>query len=128
MYEVTLLLSLLLFLIVCVWYTRSPYLSVYHPFALYAVFHGFLFVFRPILGYFLEYSDIYKLYQFTPSLSDKITAILVANVGFLSFAFFCFRHGAIAMKIKYDEVNVHERVKFAPSYVWVAAICLPIGF
>jgi len=126
-YLVALVASLMIFCGVIAAYLRSGYLSLFHPFTIYALFHGLVFVIRPFFSYWLEYEAIYRVYQFTPSLSDKITVILAANLGFLSFAFFCFRHGAVAMQFRRDPMLIDERNRLARFFPWVLIICGPIA-
>ncbi len=128
MYVVTLCLAVLVFVAVSVWYARSGYFSVFHPFSLYLAFHGFLFVFRPIVARALDFRFIYILYQFTPSEAEKSQAILVTTLGLVSFAFFCFRSGNVPMRFNIDRVSVAERQALIPPFVVAAAICFPIGF
>ncbi len=128
MYDIALCLATLTFVVVCFWYARSGYFSVYHPFTLYLAFHGFLFVFRPIVARALDFRFVYLLYEFQPTEADKTTALLVATVGMLSFAFFSFRHGDVAMRFNADRVSMVERQKLVVPFLLAAAICFPIGF
>lgn len=127
MYLVVLVASLMIFCGVTAVYLRSGYFSLFHPFTIYSAFHGLVFVFRPFLSVWLEYEAIYRAYQFTPSMSDKITVIAAATVGYLSFAFFCFRHGAVAMRFRADPLLVIERNRLARYFPWVLAICGPFA-
>lgn len=127
MYLVVLVASLMIFCGVTAVYLRSGYFSLFHPFTIYNLFHGLVFVIRPFFSYWLEYEALYRAYQFTPSLSDKITVIAAANVGFLSFAFFCFRHGAVAMQFRKDPMLIQERNRLARLFPWVLVICGPLA-
>ncbi|MBW8784649.1 MAG: oligosaccharide repeat unit polymerase [Novosphingobium sp.] len=128
MYVVALAFSALTLVLVGGWYARSRYFSMFHPFSVYLLFHGFLFVVRPIFAYLLDYRLMYQVYQFTPSDSDKLTVIIASNLGFLSFAFFCFRNGMVEMRFKNDSVSEMDRVRLARVFIYIAAICLPLGF
>jgi hypothetical protein len=50
LYLVILSASLLLFLAVAVTFANSRYFSLFHPFTLYCLFHGLVFVIRPFLS------------------------------------------------------------------------------
>jgi oligosaccharide repeat unit polymerase len=126
-YLVVLVASLLIFMGVTAVYLRSGYFSVFHPFTIYTLFHGTVFVFRPFLSVWLEYDILYRAFSFSPSLSDKITVIVAACVGYLSFAFFCFRQGAVPMQFKQDAFTVQERIRLGRYFPWVFAICFPLG-
>lgn len=128
MYEFVLCLAVIVFVAVSIWYAQSGYFSVYHPFTLYLAFHGFLFVFRPIVAYVLGFKFVYLIYAFLPSEADKIAAILVSTLGMLSFGFFCFRSGDVPMRFNIDRISVIEREKLIRPFMMAAAICLPIGF
>jgi hypothetical protein len=128
MYIVVLVLATLVFIAVAFWFVRSEYFSPFHPFTIYLAFHGFLFVFRPIVAVIEDFHFLYNAYDFQPSSSDKITAILVSILGLLSFAFFCFRKGNVAMRFSADQVSIRERQALLRPFLLAALICFPIGF
>ena len=127
MYEAALALSVVCFLLVAGYFVRSPSFSLFHPLTFYSAFHGFIFVFRPIIARINDFDHIYRGYQFTPSPSDKLTVILASNLGFLTFAFFCLVSGNVAMRFKQDGFAAAERDRLKPLLLWVLAICVPIG-
>ena len=128
MYAVVLSLALLVFVAVTVAYARSGCASVFHPLTLYLVFHGFLFVFRPIIARIEGFRLVYQVYAFTPSEADKTRAILVATLGLVSFAFFCLRAGGAPMRFTADRLARAEKRALIAPFVAAAAICFPIGF
>ena len=127
MYEAALALSVVCFLLVTGYFVRAPSFSLFHPLTFYSAFHGFIFVFRPIIAKMNDFNLVYRGYQFTPSPSDKLTVILASNLGFLVFAFFCLLAGNVAMRFKQDGFAVAERERLKPLLLWVLAICVPIG-
>lgn len=127
MYEAALALSLVCFVLVVGFFISRPSFSMFHPLTFYAIFHGFIFVFRPIVVRINNYDLIYRSYQFTPSASDKLIVILAANLGFLAFAFFCLMSGNVAMRFKQDGFAIAERERLKPLLFWVLALCVPIG-
>ena len=127
MYEVALTFSVLTFIIVLVFFAQSKLLSAFHPITYYLLFHGFIFVFRPIVAYFRDYDMIYRIFRFQPSISDKITVICASNIGFLVFVYACWRAGNTPMKFKIDSLADTERKRLSPLFIWVIAICVPIG-
>lgn len=128
MYIVTLILAALVFVAVSVWYARSGYFSVFHPFTLYLAFHGFLFVFRPMLARALDFRFVYLIYQFSPTEADKSQAILISTLGLLSFAFFCFQQGNVPMRFNIDTGTLAKRNQLIGPFLMTAAVCFPIGF
>ena len=127
MYEIALAFSVLCLLGVGLAFVRSPAFSIFHPLTFYALFHGFIFVFRPIVARIMDFQTIYRSYQFTPSASDKLTVILASNLGFVTFAACCMLAGNTAMRFKQDSVAIAQRERVKPLFLWVAAICVPIG-
>ena len=85
MYDFLLLASLVLFLGVAIAYLRHPAASLAHPASFYLAFHGFIFVFRPLVARFYEFDFVYRLYEFQPSIGNKITVILGANLAMVVF-------------------------------------------
>lgn len=127
MYEISLAIALVAFLAVVVAYSRSLVFSIYHPLTYYCLFHGFIFVFRPIIAYLSDFQLVYAAYQFIPSRSDKVTVILAATVGFLCFSFFCIRTGGTRMVFKNDAALEIERDYVAKVLIWVVVLLSPLG-
>lgn len=127
MYEAALLLSVLCLIGVTLYFMRMPAFSAFHPLTIYLFFHGFIFVFRPIVAYLGDFQFIYRVYQFTPSPSDKLTVILASNLGMLAFAFFSLKTGYAAMRFKQDSFAVAERNRLAATAMLALAICVPLG-
>lgn len=128
-YLAVLLFSLLVYGGVVGTYLRSRFFSAFHPFTLYAMFHGLVFVVRPIFSVMLDYEFVYQAYEFTPTTADRITAIVAANIGFLAFAFFSFRPGSggVEMRFATDPLLQDERYRLARYFVWTMAICAPLA-
>lgn len=127
MYELSLVIALVAFLGVVVAYSRMEACNVYHPFLYYCLFHGFIFVFRPIVAYFSGFELIYIVYQFQPSYQDRVTVILAATLGFLSFAFFCLRTGAGGVVFRNDAALEVERNLLAKVLIWAVVLLSPLA-
>jgi len=127
MYELALALSVVCLIGVGLYYASSPLFSIYHPFTFYWLFHGFLFVFRPIVGWVLDFRRIYEIYQFNPSMDDRITVILASNLGFLAFAFFSLRAGNVPMAFRNVAYRAEERRQLAKVLPLVLLVCVPLG-
>ncbi|MDG5750159.1 O-antigen ligase [Qipengyuania sp. XHP0211] len=93
MYDFLLLASCLVFIGTCIAYARHDAASLFHPATIYLAFHGFIFVIRPLFARFYEFDLVYRVYDFLPSLSDKITVILGSNLAMLVFVFTALRVG-----------------------------------
>jgi hypothetical protein len=85
MYEALLVGGVVLWLAAVGIYARSGLASVYHPATYYLFFHGFIFVFRPIVAHITGFDSIYKFYEFTPSMYVKQMVLIGANLGFAAF-------------------------------------------
>ncbi|GAA4777521.1 O-antigen polymerase [Novosphingobium ginsenosidimutans] len=127
MYEVALIFTVISFLWIGFVYVRSSLFSVYHPLTFYLAFHGIVFVFRPVLAYFMDYRLIYQVYQFTPTMADKTTALVATNLGMLVFVLACWWFGNAPMQFKTDRVALGEREMLKPTFWWMVAILAPIG-
>ena len=86
MYDFLLLASCLVFLGTCIAYARHDAASLFHPATIYLAFHGFIFVIRPIFARIYDFDLVYRVYDFIPSIADKITVILGANLAMLDGA------------------------------------------
>lgn len=127
MYEATLAFAALCFLFVCGYYWRSPAFSIFHPLTFYLAFHGLLFVVRPIIAWFGQYEQIYRAYEFYPSMSDKITVILASTLGMIVFASFSLLAGNAPLRFAEDEASREERRQLTRIFAWVLAICGPLA-
>jgi hypothetical protein len=124
-YEVALAFAVLTYLGICAHFWRSPAYSMFHPLTFYLAFHGVLFVFRPILAYSRDYTMIYRVFHFTPSMDDKIAAIVASTVGLICFTIFILRAGSQPMRFAEDEAVNEERRRLTQIFTWVLVICGP---
>lgn len=127
MYDFVLAANVVVFLAVSAIFLRSPVSSVFHPGTVYLAFHGILFVFRPLLSRYYGYRFIYELYRFEPSLSDKVTVILAANLGFLCFMYASMRTGNAPMRFRRNPASEVQRNLLFKPLVIALGITLPIG-
>lgn len=127
MYDVSLVLSVVVFLAVCLVFIRSGAFSVFHPLTFYLAFHGFVFVFRPIVARFMDFQLVYRGYGFTPSDADKLTVILACNLGLVAFATAALWTGRLPMRFAIDRIAVAERDHLKPLLPWVLLFCVPLG-
>lgn len=127
MYEVMLLFSVAVYAVVISIYLRSGLASLYHPLTLYLGFHGLVFVFRPILVYVMDYDFIYYVYEFRPSLADKLTALAAANLGFITFSAFVMKFGNVPMTFRGDVAHDIEREQIRKVLPIVLVVCASLG-
>jgi oligosaccharide repeat unit polymerase len=127
MYEVVLFANVMLWLGITLYYARLPIASTFHPVSYYLFFHGFIFMIRPIFAYFGEYEFVYKVYQFTPSMGDKITVILAAMLGLVCFVAAALRTGHAPLRFAQDRCNDLEREQLIKPFLFVVALLAPLG-
>lgn len=127
MYEVVLLLSVVVFVVTAMAYVRGGLASIFHPFTFYLFTHGLIFVLRPIIVWVRDYRLIYQVYGFSPSLDDKVTVLVAANLGLLAFAFACLRAGNVPMLFRDGPVQRAERVQMSRLLPLLMLICVPLG-
>jgi hypothetical protein len=65
-------------------YSRTG--SVYHPFFYYLMFHGLVFVIRPILVYTFDFDSIFYLMRFSPSEGEFVFVLVLTTAGLLVFS------------------------------------------
>lgn len=121
MLELTLLFSLLLWIGVGVFYLRLPFASIWHPATLYFAIHGFLFVLRPIFGYFYPFSIIYNLYGFFPSVGDKVSALLAADLAFATFTLIVIRWARVLPSAAPDLSSLRRAIRW-PAIIVCSAL------
>lgn len=126
-YEFALFFSIAVYLVVNAFYVRSGLLSLYHPFFYYSLFHGIVFVIRPVLAHTRQYYKIYSDYGFSPSVDTKVIVLLAASLGLVCFYLTSTRAGNAPMVFKSDAVRATERNMFVRTLPAVALICAPLG-
>ena len=127
MYELSLAVSAITFIVVLLLVSRRPSFNIHNPLMIYLIFHFVIFVVRPIVAYVLTFDGLYAAYDFMPSISDKTTVIYASNLGFLAFTFFCLQQGDVPMEFRRDAIDDVERRRLTQVFIWVWAICGPIA-
>ena len=127
MYDLLLLASLILFAAVSAAYARHPAASLMHPASFYLAFHGFVFVLRPIVARVYDFSFVYRLYDFLPSVSDKITVILAANLAMIVFVAAALYAAPMPVKPVPPQDYGRMRALLGKPILITAIILAPIG-
>ncbi|RAI45011.1 hypothetical protein [Rhodoplanes roseus] len=104
MYDLHLLFSVLFWLFLCGLFLNSRCASVFHPLAYYLLFHGLVFVVRPLFQYYQELNSVYELYRFWPAAEVKHITLFIANLGLASFFAGAMWIGNIPMRFLEPEV------------------------
>ncbi|WP_144097232.1 O-antigen polymerase [Croceicoccus sediminis] len=127
MYDLLLLASTLFYIAVVFIYVHRPAASVFHPASLYLLFHGFIFVLRPIAARLMDFEFVYATYQFQPSLSDKMTVILAANLGMVTFVATAMSVARQPVVFERDEFDEISRRSLRKPFIAAALILAPVG-
>ena len=127
MYDFLLAASCVLFAAIALLYLRHRAASLYHPVSFYLAFHGFVFVLRPIVARWYDFDFVYRLYEFQPSMADKITVILGANLAMVVFvAVSLYIANRPAPVIARDRAENARRILFWPV-VLTAGLLTPLA-
>lgn len=127
MYEVILFANALLWLAITLYYVRLPLASAFHPVSYYLFFHGFIFVFRPIVVYIQGYTSLYNGYGFSPSPGDKITVILGTMLGLVCFVGTALKAGNAPLRFAQDKCNDFERRELVKPFLFASVLIVPLG-
>ncbi|MFM5908268.1 MAG: O-antigen polymerase [Novosphingobium sp.] len=127
MYQLSLGIGLLFSMAVLFFFSRHRAFSLFHPLFIYTAFHFLVFVIRPIFAFYLEYESLYRVYQFSPTISDKITVIAAANLGYAAFAFASLRAGSEPVRFRADRFTLEERRRLTQLFTWAMVICAPLA-
>ena len=127
MYLTLLFASVAIFLFVTVLYLKQNFSSLYHPISLYLLFHGLVFVVRPLFAYYRHYDFLYPVYQFQPSQDVKSTVIIAANLGLLAFVAGAWKSGSAPLAFHQGPAEIVHRKRLIPAFLVVLALIAPLA-
>src|ERR1700758_4104937 len=84
--ELALFAQAVVWLIVVGVFAGTRQASIYHPLTIYLLFHGIVFVVRPLLVYYLGFNGEFIYMRFEPSEAQWIRALATSSVGLMVFA------------------------------------------
>ncbi|MFN2098883.1 hypothetical protein [Altererythrobacter sp. MF3-039] len=125
-YDILLVTGVLLFSGISWLYLRHPAASFYHPLTMYLAMHGIVFTIRPILSRIFDYQALYISTQFEPSLADKITVLVAANLALVVFAAVSLWIASRPVTYPKNIGDIHREHLWVPFLV-VAALVAPIA-
>ena len=126
-YLLLLVLSAALFVGVAAIYGRQRFSSVFHPISLYLLFHGLVFVARPLANYGGPESRLYPLFDFLPSPDAKLTVLLAANLGLLAFVAGAWAAGREPLPFRQGEAELIHRRRLVRPFFLALAVLVPIA-
>lgn len=123
MYEFMIFLSIVIWLAAGFYYLRHPACAIYHPVTVFLAFHVIVFVFRPIVSVIYDFDLIYKAVGFNPSVWDRVTVLLAANLALVVFISVCLKFGNAPIAWRQSENEKSRRDEWK-KYFWIVAIPL----
>lgn len=122
MFEIGLVFQFAIWVVVILVFLRNKASSIFHPLFYYLVFHGVVFVLRPILGDLLGLHQVADYMSFYPSDGEKVRALAVSSVALVVFALFSLRVGKVTPV--FAERVARKPTKSESSAVWVTWLIL----
>jgi hypothetical protein len=89
MIDIAITAQVMLFLVVLGLFAASGQASIFHPVTVYLVFHGIVFVLRPILVQYFGCNHEFEYMMLYPSEQVFVRTLLVSSVGFCVFVAAC---------------------------------------
>lgn len=126
MYEFLLIASVIIFVVVTVFYIRTPQASFFHPVTLYLVLHAIIFTIRPWVAYLFDYHQIYIAYRFFPDAYAKNMTLVMANLGLIVFTTAALWAGNAPMRFRNTRTNAFERSTLKLPFVITFLILQPM--
>lgn len=97
MVDIALFFQVLVWLLITVIFWRSSRSSIFHPIAFYLVFHGIVFVVRPLLVQYTNFDAVWHYMGFYPTDEEFVRALAISSLGLLVFVAGCYL-GALKSK------------------------------
>lgn len=128
LYPVVLLANYVIFFALVGWYLRRDCASLYHPASVYFAFHFVVFLLRPTLGYLLEFDAIYRLFEFYPTMEDRLIAQLVTILGLVVFVVVSVAVGNAPLSFVADQARYEDgRRKLQRPFLITCLLLAPIS-
>ncbi|WP_347301892.1 O-antigen polymerase [Croceibacterium sp. TMG7-5b_MA50] len=123
MYEFMLAISVVLFLGIAVYYVRHRAASMFHPVTFYLMFHGLIFVVRPLFAWAYNFHVMYDVIGFQPDLWHKTTVLICTNLALVVFTFVGLHIGGDAPPFRQSvEEREHRADLLRGFWPWAAVI------
>lgn len=122
MYEAMLVLTVVIFVGTGIVYLRDPSASIFHPVTFYLLFHGLVFVARPISAWYYGFDQIYNAMKFTPTITDKVEALICTNTALVVFVGVCLFLIREPLYFKQDAYDLIQRRMLSERFLLVALV------
>lgn len=123
MYETLLVLSVVVFAVTTAFYLRHPAASIFHPASFYLMFHGLVFVVRPLFAWFYEFDRLYAAIGFRPSEWEKTQVLICTNLGLIAFMSVILAMSKQAVRFRQDRFDFEQRRMLLQRF-WIVALPL----
>lgn len=127
LYQILMLAKILLWLAMVGVFARSKQASIYHPFLYYLIFDFIVFTMRAPLIYFRDYSFVYNVYMFQPSMGEKTTALLATMVALAVFGATNLSVAKTPIVFRSRIIEDAKRTAYVKPVLIVAAVLAPLG-
>jgi len=93
MIDIALLIHTTVWLLIISMFVYSRSSSFFHPLTFYLIFHGIVFILRPLLIHYFDYNSIYNHIGFIPTEEQFVLTLMLSTFGLVVFSFFCWYAG-----------------------------------
>jgi hypothetical protein len=123
--EVALMVQVLLWLSVILVFLVTGQGSIYHPLSIYLLFHGIVFVVRPLLVHYLNFDSQWHYMGFEPNERQQILALVASSLALVVLASSMLSFGWCRTEFKSPELRPYTREQKAALLV-VTLILTPL--
>lgn len=114
-----------LWLGICLFFFTNEQASLFHPCVLYLVFHGIVFIARPLMIRICNFDVAWEYMQFHPSPDQFIKTLAISSWALICFFTSCFLAGHVKIDLSERIFEITPAIK--SSFIPVVVIMLPIG-
>ena len=126
MVETALFFQVLIWLLITAIFFRSSRPSIFHPIAFYLVFHGIVFVLRPLLVYYANFDFVWHYIGFDPTNEQFIRALAISSAGLVTFVISCHFGAKKSRKLIFSGSKIVFTEKENLAFYILLAFFLPV--
>ncbi|WP_152608722.1 O-antigen polymerase [Croceibacterium mercuriale] len=123
MYEFMLVTSVVIFFWISGTYAMHPAASVLHPQTFYLLFHGVVFVVRPIFAWYYNFNGLYAAIQFDPTPWQKTTVLICTNIALVVFSGVCMAIARDPIRYGQSSAELAKRGPLLRNF-WIFALII----
>jgi hypothetical protein len=111
MIDIALFIQAAIWLTVLTFFVCSSRASIFHPITFYLVFHGLVFVVRPLFVRYADFDAAWNYMKFDPTDDDFVKTLAISSVGLLMFVGGCWFGSRNSKTLAFSG----SEIKFTPS-------------